>query len=217
MEPTDGGPVDESTRSPSAPAPPKWLNLVNKSTKYVVIGTTAAAVLWHRDLNVCWALIGAVLNAFVNKLMKRLLNIERPNTGLHFKTDPGMPSSHAQSLAYLGTYPAATWISAHHLAGAAPAAVIVAGAMSFAWLRVRCGYHTVPQVVVGFVLGTLTATGWRCAGLKALTIVATSPTATFAVYSVTLALSIAFMFMIMKPVKLYAKLMAKRKEHAMRS
>jgi dolichyldiphosphatase len=54
--------------------------------------------------------VGAVTNAFVNKALKYVLNHARPASGLHLKTDPGMPSSHAQSLAYLAGYPALGWL-----------------------------------------------------------------------------------------------------------
>lgn len=84
---------------------------MNKATKYAVtLATFVSVVTWPDRLLACWVLVGAVTNAFVNKALKYMLNHARPSSGLHAKTDPGMPSSHAQSLAYLAGYPAMGWL-----------------------------------------------------------------------------------------------------------
>jgi len=84
---------------------------VNKATKYAVtLATFVSVVTWPDRLLACWVLVGAVTNAFVNKALKYVLNHARPSSGMHAKTDPGMPSSHAQSLAYLAGYPAMGWL-----------------------------------------------------------------------------------------------------------
>lgn len=42
--------------------------------------------------------MGAVINSGLSVTLKRVLNHQRPVSGL--RSDPGMPSSHAQSLFY---------------------------------------------------------------------------------------------------------------------
>ena len=72
-------------------------------TKWVVSALTAGVLVWRHDTAMAWCVIGAVLNGGNAKLLKRLLNVERPATAEGRKSDPGMPSSHAQSLGFLAT------------------------------------------------------------------------------------------------------------------
>ena len=132
------------------------------------------------------------------------------------KTDPGMPSSHASSLAYLSVYMAAAWRPEPHLlasSGLVLAALLVSfcksalhtnvcknepaackhitavhhslDARKLTWvtchlqghlqlatcmqipLRVILGYHSVPQVIVGVLLGTASAATWYGLGYMA--------------------------------------------------
>ena len=49
------------------------------------------------------------------------------------------------------------WVVAHSTAAAG---VVMAAAVILAWRRVVLGYHTVAQVIVGFVVGTGFGLGW---------------------------------------------------------
>lgn len=77
-----------------------------------------------------------------------------------------MPSSHAQSLAYFGTYAAVEMVKSGPPDASASAikvllAVSSIGAASFlTWLRVVLGYHTTPQVAVGYSIGALLSLLW---------------------------------------------------------
>lgn len=62
----------------------------------------ALAALWKRDAEIMWALMGAVANTVLSSILKKLLNHERPAPAL--RSDPGMPSSHAQSIFYAATF-----------------------------------------------------------------------------------------------------------------
>ncbi len=84
----------------SLPTPPpgvttRVLSAINESTKWVVSGAVAGVLVWLRNEHAAWAVLGAVLSSFVCKLLKHAINQERPGTAV--KTDPGMPSSHANS------------------------------------------------------------------------------------------------------------------------
>jgi len=93
---------------PDSPPPPLHpaLHLVNDSTKWIVSASCIAALLLAepgpaggRDA-VAWTLAGAVASAGTTRALKRALDHRRPAGAA--KADPGMPSSHAQSLAFLG-------------------------------------------------------------------------------------------------------------------
>ena len=53
-------------------------------------------ILWRHDAEALWMAMGSIVNALLSVGLKRVLNQERPVAGL--KSDPGMPSSHAQSI-----------------------------------------------------------------------------------------------------------------------
>ena len=61
-------------------------------------GSFAFAALWKHDAEIMWALLGAVVNTVLSSFLKKMLNHERPAPAL--RSDPGMPSSHAQSIFY---------------------------------------------------------------------------------------------------------------------
>lgn len=55
-----------------------------------------------------------------------------------------------------------------------------------AWLRVVLGYHTVPQVVVGYLLGSSSALVWAHLGSPhTLASIAASPVASGGLYALT--------------------------------
>lgn len=76
-------------------------------SKWVVLATAATVVLIWRDHDqVLWASTGSVLNSASSKILKKIFNQQRPLTAVGLKADPGMPSSHAQSLGFLALYAA---------------------------------------------------------------------------------------------------------------
>lgn len=75
-------------------------------TKWIVLAGVLAVVVWKHDHAVLWAGIGGVVNSGIAKSLKRIIKQERPLSAAHLKADPGMPSSHAQSLGYVALYAA---------------------------------------------------------------------------------------------------------------
>ena len=55
-----------------------------------------AVLLGRHDAEALWAAMGSVLNTVLSVALKRVLNQERPVANV--RSDPGMPSSHAQSI-----------------------------------------------------------------------------------------------------------------------
>lgn len=71
-------------------------------SKWVIAVVFGALLLWRHDAEAVWAAIGSILNSALSVALKRLLNQERPLANV--RSDPGMPSSHAQSIFYAVTF-----------------------------------------------------------------------------------------------------------------
>ncbi|CAM9722662.1 unnamed protein product [Chrysoparadoxa australica] len=139
------------------------MEVVGKSTRWTVAGTVALTLLVRRDASTLSFVVGALANAVLSKVLKRCINEARP-AGSEL-ADPGMPSSHAMSLFFIGTY-AVLALESHNpawwpIGTAATQAALAAYAVSAAAWRVAAGYHTGPQIVVGGIVGTLDAVAWR--------------------------------------------------------
>lgn len=67
-------------------------------SKWLISAALSALILWRHDAEALWAAFGSALNAMLSITLKNILNQERPVSTL--RSDPGMPSSHAQSIAY---------------------------------------------------------------------------------------------------------------------
>ncbi|EFJ41654.1 hypothetical protein VOLCADRAFT_68065, partial [Volvox carteri f. nagariensis] len=156
-------------------------------TKWAVSAAVFAVLVMRRDLAAAWCVLGSILASFLNKALKYVINEQRPPSAR--KADPGMPSSHANSLAFLGVYTALALAreSPPPLGpGSVAAAAILALSLFLTWLRVRLGYHTVPQVAVGYGLGAATAATWHQLGVQhALESLATRPEQRMALYGCT--------------------------------
>lgn len=71
-------------------------------SKWVVSGLFASIILLRHDGAALWAIIGSVSNSALSVGLKRILNQERPDTTS--RTDPGMPSTHAQSISFISVF-----------------------------------------------------------------------------------------------------------------
>ncbi|KAL2348552.1 hypothetical protein Fmac_002552 [Flemingia macrophylla] len=85
-------------------------------------------IVARHDAEASWFATGSVLNTLLSVWLKQILNQERPSA---LKSDPGMPSSHAQSIFFPASY-----------------------------LRVSQQLHTVSQVVVGAIIGSIFSILW---------------------------------------------------------
>lgn len=145
---------NRSTTADGSSSSGSWHRLLlflTRWTKWGVLISFLSVVVSRPNAAAAWLVIGATANGVAAKLFKRLLNHDRPVTARGRKDDPGMPSSHAQSLAFLCTYAAVTARAAGWPVGGS-VAVALAGAF-LASLRVWMGLHTWPQVIVGASLG----------------------------------------------------------------
>ncbi|KAJ3692506.1 hypothetical protein LUZ60_012856 [Juncus effusus] len=132
---------------------------LNKLSKWLVAGIFGLVILWKHDAEVLWAAMGSVVNSWLSISLKRILNHARPS-GL--RSDPGMPSSHAQSIFYASFFVVLSvihWLGVNIFTLMLGAAILALGSY-FSWLRVSQQLHTTNQVLVGAVLGSAMAIIW---------------------------------------------------------
>ncbi|KAF2302331.1 hypothetical protein GH714_034124 [Hevea brasiliensis] len=72
---------------------------LNRLSKWVVSSMFAVVLIWRHDAASLWLAMGSVVNFILCVRLKRIFNQQRPLSTL--KSDPGMPSSHAQSIFYI--------------------------------------------------------------------------------------------------------------------
>ena len=131
------------------------ISLLGKSTSSFVSLTFFTFLAIRRDAYMISFFIGAISNGILSKILKKILNHDRPEAldlSDHIKLKPsdgGMPSSHAMSLGFIGTY------AALGVAETMPwlIALIVPYVALSLYYRVKSSLHTVEQVAVGLVLG----------------------------------------------------------------
>ncbi|MBA0743317.1 hypothetical protein Gogos_006011 [Gossypium gossypioides] len=146
---------------------------LNRLSKWLVSALFGGVILWRHDAEALWMAMGSIVNAVLSVGLKRLLNQERPVAGL--KSDPGMPSSHAQSIFFTVVFAIASlleWLGINALSvGISVLALafgsyllvkiasnLVAGLQS--WLRVSQKLHTMNQILVGAVVGSIFSVLW---------------------------------------------------------
>ncbi|KAK2657150.1 hypothetical protein Ddye_010202 [Dipteronia dyeriana] len=148
--------INGSTRSLSAGIE----STLNCLSKWLVSGLFGALIIGRHDIEALWVLMGSVLNAMLSIALKRILNQERPVSNL--RSDPGMPSSHAQSIFFIFSFAIISiveWLGLNEVS-LAISGIALASAIYLTWLRVSQKLHTIPQVVVGAAVGSTFFTLW---------------------------------------------------------
>ncbi|XP_075490211.1 lipid phosphate phosphatase epsilon 2, chloroplastic isoform X1 [Primulina tabacum] len=133
---------------------------LNSLTKWLVTAVFCSIILLRHDAESLWAAIGSVTNVTLSTALKRILNQERPTSTL--KSDPGMPSSHAQSIFYTITFLNLSMVEWYGLNGVTTTLCVFFFTLGsfMSWLRVSQQFHTISQVVVGAVLGSIFCILW---------------------------------------------------------
>lgn len=151
--------VDRSSESE-----PKFLfqdveSTLNRLSKWIVSALFGVFVIWRHDAEALWFAGGSVLNAMLSVLLKQILNQERPST---VKSDPGMPSSHSQSIffAVMFTILSSVELLSINALTITSSCLALAFGSYFSYLRVSQKLHTVSQVVVGAVVGSTFSILW---------------------------------------------------------
>ena len=153
----------------SKPVGKDLLSKIGSSTSMVVAGTFFLALAYQRDDYMITFFIGSILNGISSKILKRVLNVDRPDgyqteDSVKVKpSDKGMPSSHAMSLGFIGTY---CIIQAFQSLGVGLESAIISfvlvvyAAISLVY-RVQSKLHTVDQIVVGLGFGITNSFMWH--------------------------------------------------------
>ncbi|ESQ31123.1 hypothetical protein EUTSA_v10004725mg [Eutrema salsugineum] len=134
--------------------------VANRLSKWVVATLFGTVLLLRHDGAALWAVIGSVSNSALSVALKRILNQERPVATL--RSDPGMPSSHAQSISFISVFTVLSvmeWLGTNELSLFLSGLILALGSY-FTWLRVSQKLHTTSQVVVGAILGSVYSTLW---------------------------------------------------------
>lgn len=133
---------------------------LNDLSKWLMVALFSLVLLLRHDVKAIWITMGSILNVGLSIALKRILNQERPSSAS--KSDPGMPSSHAQSLFYLSFVVILSmmdWLGMNIYTTLLAGLVLSLGSY-FAWLRVSQGFHTMSQVTVGAVAGSVYVGLW---------------------------------------------------------
>ena len=138
---------------------------VGSSAKPVVAGIAGLLVLYYDNWKILYFIATSLMNALLSKVLKVIIRAPRPaasKQGGH-----GMPSSHAQTLAFFTAvichalydhynnmsagkrmYPAGLYITCF--------LGVISYALASSYYRVVTGLHTVVQTLVGIILGSCT-------------------------------------------------------------
>ncbi len=149
----------------------KVFSKIGKSTSKVVAGTFFVILASQRDCFMLTFFIGSILNGITSKILKRLLNQDRPpgyeyDASINLKpSDKGMPSSHAMSLGFIGIYTAIALCSGLLIdAGTGAKIATCVGLITYVSIsliyRVQSQLHTTAQVLVGLTFGTFNGLFW---------------------------------------------------------
>lgn len=133
---------------------------LNRLSLRLVSFAFCVIVILRHDAEAMWLLSGSLLDKVLSTVLKRVLNQARPVTTR--KSDPGMPSSHAQSIFFLAAYVVVSIVESLevNMLTLFLGSLVFALASYFSWLRVSLQYHTVSQVLVGAIVGSAFSVSW---------------------------------------------------------
>mmetsp|Transcript_32271 Transcript_32271/g.78500 ORF Transcript_32271/g.78500 Transcript_32271/m.78500 type:complete len:322 (+) Transcript_32271:104-1069(+) len=146
------------------------LKFIGKTTSTVVSATFFVVLAWQRDALMVSFFVGAISNGILSKVLKKVIQQERPmedygsTSGTTSILEPpppsdnGMPSSHAMSLGFIGTFTGFLLLDYHPYSSI----LLVLYASISLWYRIISKLHTWEQVAVGMTVGTANAVVWRC-------------------------------------------------------
>ncbi|XP_047311645.1 lipid phosphate phosphatase epsilon 2, chloroplastic-like [Impatiens glandulifera] len=149
---------DDSSSSPTFTS--GFESTLNRLSKWIVVIFFAAVIMLRHDAEALWAAMGSVINSWVSIKLKHLLNQERPFGNL--RSDPGMPSSHAQSIFFNFTFAVislAQYFGVNRITIFLSVITMAFGSY-LSWLRVSQQLHTINQVAVGAIVGTVFSVVW---------------------------------------------------------
>ncbi|OQR98306.1 hypothetical protein ACHHYP_08747 [Achlya hypogyna] len=128
--------------------------LITLSPVFIMV-MYATLIVFQRDLHIIFMLVGQMANEVVNQILKRTIDQKRPDGAeMH---DAGMPSAHAQFMAFFATYVVLYTSNRMSKRREWEHKLAIVGVVLLAFLccasRIRLGYHSYAQVIVGVAVG----------------------------------------------------------------
>jgi membrane-associated phospholipid phosphatase len=143
--------------------------IIGKTASLTVSISFFVLLAYHRNATIFTLWIGSILNAVLSKIIKKIVNQNRPselrtNSNVKLKpSDGGMPSSHAMSLGFIITsiliVNSVLPINNYNLRVSVGLIMSLYTTIALRY-RIRDHYHTIEQVVVGLVFGVMNAIAW---------------------------------------------------------
>ncbi|XP_047314846.1 lipid phosphate phosphatase epsilon 2, chloroplastic-like [Impatiens glandulifera] len=151
---------DFSSHSFISTAPTGFQSTLNRLSKWVVVIFFTLVIIIRHDAEALWATMGSVLNSWLSTKLKRILNQERPFS--NSRSDPGMPSSHSQSIFFIQIFAVISLTEYYglNIVTIILSAFTLAFGSYLSWLRIYQQFHTISQVAVGAMIGTVFAVLW---------------------------------------------------------
>ncbi|KAI9471825.1 MAG: phosphatidic acid phosphatase type 2/haloperoxidase [Benjaminiella poitrasii] len=122
----------------------------------------ASAIVSRREMAGILMLLGQLTNEAVNYVLKETIEQERPH--VHLGDGYGMPSSHSQFIWYFAVYGILYLYKYVHLDHSIWKLLASLGMSTLAILvsisRIYLGYHTLNQVIIGSLVGSLFGLIW---------------------------------------------------------
>ena len=133
------------------------LLLLNAATSKLVTLATFLILLHLSTPRAYLFGLGAILNSFLGKLVKKGIDQPRPPTST--LTDSGMPSSHATSLSYFAA--GLTWLLLPSTTTTILPLLLWLYVALICYARVRLTkVHTLSQIIAGVILGSSFSSCW---------------------------------------------------------
>lgn len=149
--------VDRSSEFPAKFLFQEVESTLNQLSKWIVTILFGVFIIWRHDAEALWFAAGSILNAMFSISLKQILNQKRPST---LKSDPGMPSSHAQSIFFTVIFIILSSVELLRINELTISGLALAFGSYLSYLRVSQKLHTVSQVVVGAVIGSICSILW---------------------------------------------------------
>ncbi|KAH0696420.1 hypothetical protein KY290_016310 [Solanum tuberosum] len=132
---------------------------LNSLSKWLVAAVFGIIFLWRHDTEALWAASGSILNAGLSTVLKRILNQERPVSAI--RSDPGMPSTHAQSIFYTVMFCIVSMVEYFGLNGVtAVISALIFAIGSYLGGAQPLGQASLVSIMVSTFISTVMATGF---------------------------------------------------------
>ncbi|KAF0991620.1 hypothetical protein HZS_1274 [Henneguya salminicola] len=141
----------------------KVLSISALSPVFIIVGLTTLLAFSKFKKKYLFLLIGLFLNEISSKFIKNVLKQSRPPPLGYKFSSYGMPSSHTQFIFFFVAFLILCVINKKHLhffKRLIFCSFLIGLAVFVSYSRIYHNYHTLSQVYVGAILGSLGGIGW---------------------------------------------------------